>query len=129
MVSFGFHLHGCRKSFCLPSAASWTTHAVVTGVVRSPLGAGILVLWQREKLPLCYQTDDIYVVSFFTSYLAGYQRLAAVFDQGSGSGAEPCSFRRFPAKALLAEEFGGKPEWYRLAEDKVSACSSLAVAL
>ena len=41
-------------------------------------------------------------------------------DQGTGSNAEPCSFRRFPAKALIAEEFGGKPEWFRLAEDKAS---------
>ncbi|CAN0013663.1 unnamed protein product, partial [Hapterophycus canaliculatus] len=39
--------------------------------------------------------------------------------QGTGSGAEPCSFRRFPAKALIDENFGGTPHWVTLQEDKV----------
>ncbi|CAB1121421.1 unnamed protein product [Ectocarpus sp. CCAP 1310/34] len=38
---------------------------------------------------------------------------------GTGTNAEPCSFRRFPAKELIEEKFGGAPKWIRLQEDKV----------
>ncbi|CBN78812.1 conserved unknown protein [Ectocarpus siliculosus] len=38
---------------------------------------------------------------------------------GTGTNAEPCSFRRFPAKELIEEKFGGAPTWIRLQEDKV----------
>ncbi|CAN0344195.1 unnamed protein product, partial [Ectocarpus fasciculatus] len=38
---------------------------------------------------------------------------------GTGTNAEPCSFRRFRAKELIEEKFGGSPEWIRLQEDKV----------
>ena len=41
--------------------------------------------------------------------------------QGTGTSAEPCSFKRFPAKELMDENFGGKPKWLRLQEDKVGA--------
>ncbi|CAN0111503.1 unnamed protein product [Ascophyllum nodosum] len=38
---------------------------------------------------------------------------------GTGASAQPCSFRRFRGKDLIDQVFGGKPEWFRLGEDKV----------
>ena len=39
--------------------------------------------------------------------------------KGTGASAQPCSFRRFSGKDLVDEMFGGKPEWFRLGEDRV----------
>lgn len=49
--------------------------------------------------------------------------------KGAGPGAQPCAFKRFLAKDLMKENFGGEPGWVRLGEDKVCALLFVHVVL